>query len=757
MNFAALQGWIGANDVAPYAFLFGAAGLVSLIVAWIAFLHRHARGAVPLIGLMVANALWALGNTLMLAATAETAKLLGLHLSDIGYSTFITFFLLLVLDICGYSARLTPRRLLYIWLFPALCVGVSLTNAWHGLMYSSVVATSEHAGALEYTAGAWYVLYYLYSYAIIGISIFLLLANLLNAPALYRRQLVWLAVAIALPLLTDVGAAFGWTTPTGMSLTPIAIAASGIVLAIAITRRTLLDLVPVAQSVVLETLQDGVLVIDAQARVVEMNRAAQQLLHANASAIGQPLSQCAPRLARACAHNGMQTELALDEPGEHFVDLRVSHLRDYRGQEIGRVIALHDISEHRRLRNALAEMNAQLENKVLARTQELEQTIGQLRAMEEALARRVTDQSHKLAALYDVILFGGQALSIEQIQAQALAVVLNVMRADAGAVLAYDAAAQTLRVAAQRGLSDAQQTQLTQLPSAWLLQDRVPRTVLHFARDAEIPAALYLPEMSASLSAPVYLSETPIGALLVFWRTTPSLAVQDIALFSAMADQLAILIENARLRERAEATAARQERRRLARDLHDSVTQSLHSLVLAAEVAANRLHQGKLERLEESLAQLNGSARRALKEMRLLLYELRLANPEEANLAEMLKLRLDAVERRAGIHVEFSADELPPLSREWNLNLYAIAMEALNNSLKHAQATQVAVHLCKFPRGVVLEISDNGSGMNGDSNQSGGMGLTSMRERAERIGGTLTVTSAPAQGTRVQVRVEETL
>jgi signal transduction histidine kinase len=226
-------------------------------------------------------------------------------------------------------------------------------------------------------------------------------------------------------------------------------------------------------------------------------------------------------------------------------------------------------------------------------------------------------------------------------------------------------------------------------------------------------------------------------------------------LFSTMSDQLAILVENARLRERAQASAVMQERRRLARDLHDSVTQSLHSLVLAADVATNRLHLGKLERLEDSLAQLQASARQALKEMRLMLYELRLASPDQIKLVDTLQLRLDTVEHRAGIEVEFTADDLSGISQEWNINLYAIGMEALNNSLKHAQATRVAVHLRKLPHGVLLEISDNGKGMPENASHSGGIGLSSMRERAERIGGTFTVSTAPGQGTCIQVRVEE--
>lgn len=756
----------GDAALAQYALLFGASGIVSLVVALTAWLHRRARGALSLIGLMLANALWAFCNVVMLNAPPPF-KATAFVVADAAYFALVPCMFLFVLEYCGYGGRLTKWHMLLIWAIPFLSMALTLSNTWHSWMYTRVNLPADAAQPLTFQVGPGFAFYAGYSYTLVGICIFLLADTLTGTHAIYRKQLLWVMAALLFPFIADIFTVFGARLPTGMDIMPIALAASGIVLAIAITRRTLLDLVPVAQAVILETMREGVLVIDAQQRIVEINRAARAVLPISDAAIGQPLARYAPNIAAACAQNEWHAEIALDAPPTRFVELNASQLRDARGLESGRILVLHDVTENRHLRNALADMNANLQNQVAARTRELEETIAQLhleiqererveaslRALEEMQARRVTDQSQKLAALYDVILFGGQALAIAQLQGQALKLVMNVMRADAGCVLTYDADANVLELAAAFELDDAAQSQLKQLPTDWLLQDRVPRTILHFDAATEMPDALRVRDMDASLSAPVYLRETPMGALLVFWRATPQLAVQDIALFSAMADQLAILIENARLRERAQASAVLQERRRLARDLHDSVTQSLHSLVLAADVALNRLHQGKYARLQESLEHLAMGARQALSEMRLMLYELRLEEPAQLNLVDALRVRLDAVERRAGIETELHADAVDPLPREWHTNVYAIAMEALNNSLKHAHASRVSVRVNKLARGIALDIADNGRGMNGSAG-SGGIGLSSMRERAERIGGTLTISSREGQGTRVHLDVE---
>jgi signal transduction histidine kinase len=222
-----------------------------------------------------------------------------------------------------------------------------------------------------------------------------------------------------------------------------------------------------------------------------------------------------------------------------------------------------------------------------------------------------------------------------------------------------------------------------------------------------------------------------------------------------MADQLGLLSEITNLRRQIESTAVQKERRRLARDLHDSVTQSLHSLVLAADTATHRLKQRRLEKLEASLEQLSEAARQALKEMRLLLFELRLAPKSEVDLIEMIQARLETVEKRAGVEGTLEHEPEAQWPRGWNDELYPIMMESMNNSLKHARATrlQVRITTSQTPRSIRFEVIDNGVGFSLDQLPPGGMGIISIKERAERLGAQLNIDSSPGQGTTVRVTV----
>jgi signal transduction histidine kinase len=211
------------------------------------------------------------------------------------------------------------------------------------------------------------------------------------------------------------------------------------------------------------------------------------------------------------------------------------------------------------------------------------------------------------------------------------------------------------------------------------------------------------------------------------------------------------LVENVHLRRRIESTAVARERRRLARDLHDSVTQSLHSLTFAAYTAGNRLRQGRLDQLDESLRQLSDGAAQALKEMRLLLFEMRLAPLETLDLVEALQIRLEAVEKRAGIDAALTIESDPLWPKDWEREIYCIAMEALNNSLKHAHARQVRVRLGIQADHFLLEVADNGQGFDASKSDRSGMGLHNMAERVERLGGQLHIDAAPGSGTCIQV------
>ena len=200
------------------------------------------------------------------------------------------------------------------------------------------------------------------------------------------------------------------------------------------------------------------------------------------------------------------------------------------------------------------------------------------------------------------------------------------------------------------------------------------------------------------------------------------------------------------------ARAALEERQRLARDLHDSVTQSLYSVTLLAEVARRRAQAGDAAATMEQINRLGELSQQCLREMRLLVYELRPAMVEEVGLIGALRQRLEAVEQRSGVSVQLVADDdrhIPPGVQN---ELFRVAEEALNNALKHAHASRLTVRLHTTAEQIELEIADNGRGFDPvAASGNGGQGLANMRERMARLGGCFVIDTAPGRETTIRV------
>ena len=253
------------------------------------------------------------------------------------------------------------------------------------------------------------------------------------------------------------------------------------------------------------------------------------------------------------------------------------------------------------------------------------------------------------------------------------------------------------------------------------------------------------------LSSPLVVRDKTIGALVVINKEHP-FSQDDLRTMGLFADQAAIAIENSRLTQDVERIAVMEERNRLARDLHDSVTQSLYGVSLYAEAADRRLSSGDYQGVGEYIRELKSTAQDALKEMRLLIFELRPPVLEKEGLEAALQARLDAVEGRAGLKTVLNAsidDRLPANIED---AFYRIAQEALNNVLKHAQAQIVEISLTVDHQHAVLEVSDDGIGFVVDEVQDcGGIGIMGMFERAERLSAKLEISSAPGKGTRIHM------
>jgi signal transduction histidine kinase len=205
----------------------------------------------------------------------------------------------------------------------------------------------------------------------------------------------------------------------------------------------------------------------------------------------------------------------------------------------------------------------------------------------------------------------------------------------------------------------------------------------------------------------------------------------------------------------AEDLAIANERTRLARDLHDSVAQTLYGLTLQAEAASRKLAAGQPDAVKEHLHAIQEDARQTLQETRLLIFELRPPVLESHGLAAALKERLDAVETRGGLRMQLDLQDVQGLEPEVETGLYRIAQEALNNAARHAAASELHVRLAQNAPGVTLQITDNGRGFDPGAIPAGSLGLLGMAERVQQMNGRLTIDSATGEGTTINVEVPQ--
>ncbi|MCX6023847.1 MAG: histidine kinase [Chloroflexi bacterium] len=257
---------------------------------------------------------------------------------------------------------------------------------------------------------------------------------------------------------------------------------------------------------------------------------------------------------------------------------------------------------------------------------------------------------------------------------------------------------------------------------------------------------------TAGLSVPVTAAGIIVGALTALSRRPGrEIGDRDRRLLMVIGQQLGLAVHNARLYEKAQQLAVSEERNRLARELHDSVTQTLFSMTLMLQALPALVERNPV-RARERAERVFELARGAQAEMRSLIFELRPATLQEEGLAAALSKHLAAFERREGVQTRLTADRdlrLPPALEQ---ALFRIAQEALNNVSKHARATEAAVTLEAADGVVRLTVSDNGVGLaaNGAAAPTGRtLGMRSMSERATALGGHVEVTNRPEGGAQV--------
>ncbi len=358
---------------------------------------------------------------------------------------------------------------------------------------------------------------------------------------------------------------------------------------------------------------------------------------------------------------------------------------------------------------------------------------------------RADEDFHQSLVLDDVL----QALANSAVE---------VLGADRSAALVFDEAPpHAFTIGAVAGLSESETEALREslvgLDTSVIRQLTVPRITVDVSREVSaIQDVVRAAGVVSTIDVPITIAGKQFGFFSLGWVKRHEISDSEVRLAGAIARQAAVAIENARLYERAQHAASLEERQRLARELHDSVSQALYGISLGTRTARSLIEKAPLKAIEP-LDYVGTLAEAGLAELRALIFELRPESLAQEGLVAALEKQFAALHARHGIEVDAHLCLEPDLRLDLKEVLYRVGQEALHNTVKHARAAHVTVRLEPADGEVLLEISDDGIGFDPTGDFPGHLGLRSMSERTTRVGGSLAIESRPGSGTHITLKV----
>ena len=404
-------------------------------------------------------------------------------------------------------------------------------------------------------------------------------------------------------------------------------------------------------------------------------------------------------------------------------------------------LVFRDISERKRAEDAVRAVNRQMEAQIVAHARQVATLLntGRNMASELQLQPLLTNTLSELRGAIEYT--GAMVASVDGSEA----IILNYIGPASrdkmvGGRILLDRASGYRRVLEQRTavLVEDVWTEMGSQKSAWPIWDENLAGAMSYAR--------------SWLAIPLIAKDEVIGLLQLDHRDPGRFTRSDVDWLLGFGHHVAIAMVNAWLYEAAQRTAVVAERERVAGELHDSVSQVLYSVGLAAHATRERLTPD-LEWVAARLDRVQRLAETGLAEMRVMLLGLRPEILIAGGLTQALEQQAEMVRGLYDLNVETRLGAEPDLSDEAKLALYRIAQEATNNAGKHAQAQNVTISLAGDARGVTLEISDDGHGFAPTGPFPGRLGLKSMQERARKIGATWEIASDAGDGARIRVRL----
>lgn len=368
----------------------------------------------------------------------------------------------------------------------------------------------------------------------------------------------------------------------------------------------------------------------------------------------------------------------------------------------------------------------------------------------------------ELQLLYEISTLSTSLIPLQEKLEQVLNKTLEALAIPKGSIHLLDLEKNNLKLVAQQNLSTEMAEQIIALERNgnfwdWVISNGTRLTIQDFQHDARIVHYANLSSnWNTCIGFPVVAENQTLGVFTIYEDAEHWTSAWETHLLEMLCTQLGGLIEREELRNKARQTVIMEERQRFARELHDSLTQSLYSLAMLADGGRDFAELGELERVQQIFSKIEEYIQNTLKEMRLMVYELRPVALTQEGLEGALRKRLDLLESRTQMKTHLVVDLPWGLPSHVEGEIYGIVQEALNNVLKHSGASEVEVRLVQNDTWLLAEVKDNGSGFDFvKAKTQGGIGLSSMSERASSIGGELSIDSPLNRGTVVRIKVKQ--
>ncbi|MCB9418562.1 MAG: response regulator [Ardenticatenaceae bacterium] len=354
----------------PYTLLLIIAGSINLILAFYALSYRNSAGVKTFIVLMLLMAEWSITYALEIAHTTHNVKLLLAQCQYIGIAYVPAVWLLFSMQYTDQGKWLTnqTKNIALLLLIPTVTAVLAFTNGAHNLIWqSTILVDSSGFINLAITHGYWFWVHLAMSYFYLAIGTILLISTYTHSKSIYKGHISVLIIGALFPWLGNLLYITKLTSSLGLDLTPFAFTLTGIVTAFGMSRYQFLNILPIAHNTVLESMRDGILVLDVQDRIVDMNPAAetitqQKISHTIGSSFDQFLAQCPPLSGGSTDEHGVITEVIMGTGEEaRFYEVQSIDLTNSNTNHAGRLIMLHETTERKRFEVALQKAKEEAE------------------------------------------------------------------------------------------------------------------------------------------------------------------------------------------------------------------------------------------------------------------------------------------------------------------------------------------------------------------------------------------------------------